>query len=30
MPAADARRFHESEIAKWRDVIVKAGIPQIE
>jgi tripartite-type tricarboxylate transporter receptor subunit TctC len=30
MPTDDARRFLGSEIAKWRDVIVKAGIPQIE
>ncbi len=30
MPTDDARRFLDSEIVKWRDVIVKAGIPPIE
>jgi tripartite-type tricarboxylate transporter receptor subunit TctC len=30
MRVDDARRFLDSEIVKWRDVIVKAGIPLIE
>jgi tripartite-type tricarboxylate transporter receptor subunit TctC len=30
MPADESRRFLDREIAKWRDVIIKAGIQPIE
>ena len=30
MPTDDSSRFLSGEIAKWRDVIIKAGIPPIE
>jgi tripartite-type tricarboxylate transporter receptor subunit TctC len=30
LPPEEAAKFVTSEIAKWRDIIVKAGIPKIE
>jgi tripartite-type tricarboxylate transporter receptor subunit TctC len=30
LPPEEAKKFVSSEVAKWRDIIMKAGIPQIQ